>query len=96
MRFCSSKIGLRPQTATSSSTPADRSVKGETVEHVPIRHRAVGAVFGLHGDMERRNIVEIEPANINETYVQIIGRKIVLYREGDAKHKKITLPRAVR
>lgn len=47
-------------------------------------------------DMDLKEAATLIAERTGSEVVQIIGRKIVLYREGDAKHKKITLPRAGR
>lgn len=42
------------------------------------------------------SLAETLSERTNSTVVQVIGRKIVLYREGKGKKKKIELPRAAK
>ncbi|MDO4619817.1 MAG: ribosome assembly RNA-binding protein YhbY [Lachnospiraceae bacterium] len=44
-------------------------------------------------DDDPREIAQAIAERTASETVQVIGRKIVLYREGDAEHKKIELPR---
>ena len=44
-------------------------------------------------DDDAREIAEIVAERTNSTVVQVIGRKIVLYRPGKDKNRKIELPK---
>ena len=67
------------------STETSRKLFHEYAENMPI--------IDYHCHIDPREIAEVLAERTNSQVVQVIGKKIVLYKEGKKEKKKIQLPK---